>query len=127
VRTFSPNSFQLNKVSEGVAFGSKRMVIKLDGVDAPGATCDVGEDSGPVEINVKIVDDDGDVLTDHSKTVVCDAQKVWLARQTLFFQGPLNCKDGAVPSPTSTGVLTATISVPGQLDYVEDLSIGCNE
>jgi hypothetical protein len=141
VRTISPNSYQLNRVSEGIARGSKRIVIKLDGVDAPNATCDIGETSGPVEINVRIEDDlcsvvnpgplecgsFGDILTDHSKTVECDAQKVWLARQTLLFEGPKNCKDSAVPSPTSTGVLTATISVPGQPDYVEELSIGCNQ
>jgi hypothetical protein len=127
VQNISPNSYQLNRVSEGIARGSKRIVIKLDGVDAPNATCDTGETSGPVEINLKIVDDDGDVVTDHGKTVECNSQVAWKARQILLFEGPKNCKDSAVPSPSSTGVMTATISVPGQPDFVEDVMIGCNQ
>ncbi len=104
------------------------MSIHLNTVDAPGATCDPGENSGPVRVSLKMVDDDGDVLIDSTKIVVCNGGGNKQNRE-VFFQGPLNCKDSAVPSGpgVSTSVITATGSAPGTEDYVETHTINCHE
>jgi hypothetical protein len=104
------------------------MSIHLSTVDAPGATCDAGENSGPVRVNLKMVDDDGDVLIDSAKIVVCNGGANKLNRE-VFFQSPLNCKDSAVPTGPglSTSVITTTGSAPGTGDYVETHTINCLE
>jgi hypothetical protein len=48
----------------------------------------------------------------------------------VFFQGPLNCENGAVPPPKpdfSLGTIAATGSAPGTADYVEDIKVKCFE
>jgi hypothetical protein len=48
----------------------------------------------------------------------------------VFFQGPLNCENGAVPPPKpdfSLGTIAATGSAPGTADYVESIKIKCFE
>ena len=102
------------------------MTVSLRTVDAPGATCDAGETSGPVKINFKMVDDDGDILIDSAKTVVCDGGPSQVTR-SVFVQGPLNCKDSAVPDGISSGFITATGSAFGAPDYVELIQIKCTE
>jgi hypothetical protein len=74
-----------------------------------------------------MVDDDGDVLIDSAKTVVCSGGSQKSTRE-VYFQSPLNCEGSAVPDPPfSSGVITATGSAPGTADHVEDLTIKCNE
>jgi len=132
VTNINPNTLNLNKVSTGGKQSSKtkRMNVQIRAVDAPGATCDAGETSGPVQINLKMVDDDGHVLIDSAKIAVCEGgggQKQMV--RTVRVEGPLNCKDSAVPDGTSSGFITATGSSSsfGVSDYVELLTINCNE
>ena len=73
-----------------------------------------------------MVDDDGNVLFDGEKAVVCSGGAEQSIRNVLV-QGPLNCKDSAVPVGTSRGVITATGSASGTADFVKDLTINCNE
>jgi hypothetical protein len=121
----------LNKVSTGGKQSSitRRMNVQIRAVDAPGATCDLGETSGPVKINLRMVDDDGDVLIDSAKTAVCEKGGQKQMVRTVPIQGPLNCKDSAVPVGTSSGVITATGSSSsfGVSDYVELLTVSCTE
>ena len=127
----NPNSTTLNKVATGGKGASKfrKMTVHLTTVDAPGATCDLGENSGPVEVNLRMVDDDGDVLIDSHKTVTCNGGSRRMERDVLF-QSPLNCAGSVAPSGPSgftAGVIRATGSTPGTVDYVEDLTINCHE
>jgi len=131
VTNINPNSITLNKVASGGKGSDKirNMTIQLRTVDAPGATCDRGETSGPVDINLKMVDDDGDVLIDSSKQTVCDGGPKKQDRDVLI-QSPVNCAGSAVPdgpSGSTAGVITATVSAPGTGDYVEELTINCHE
>jgi hypothetical protein len=74
-----------------------------------------------------MVDDDGDVLVDSSKTVVCEGGGATTnLKRNVFFQGPLNCENGAVPGGSSTGTITTTGST-GTSVYVESTSIKCFE
>jgi len=99
----------------------RKVKIHLVGVDAPGATCDPGENSGPVQVNLRMVDDDGDVLVDSAKIAVCYAGEGLNMEREVFFQSPLNCAGSAVPTrQTEAGVITATASATGQPDYVEN-------
>jgi len=96
-------------------------------VDAPGETCDAGETSGPRKINLRMVDDDGDVLIDSAKELVCTGKTQHVVR-TVLFQGPLNCKDSVEPAkgpPTSTGIITATGSAEGTADFITEIEINC--
>ncbi len=75
-----------------------------------------------------MVDDDGDVLIDSFKTRGCSKTASQMVR-TVFVQ-PKNCKDSAVGiSGTTSGIITATGSTSsiGVADYVELLTINCNE
>jgi hypothetical protein len=129
VTNISPNSYQLNNVATGGrgSTRTRKVEIKTRTVNAPGGDgCDPGETSGPVFINLRVVDDTGDVLIDSAKETVCDGGPGKVTRK-LTFQGPLNCEGNEVPSPSSSGVLTATATAPGTGDYVEEFSIGCNE
>ncbi len=105
--------------------------MTLNAVDGPGETCDPGEFSNPMSVNLKMVDDDGDVLVDSSERVVCEGGGVTTTvKRNVFFQGPLNCENGAVPSPKpgfSIGRITTTGSAPGTADYVESINIKCFE
>jgi hypothetical protein len=128
VTNINPNSTTLVKVASG-GKGSdtvRRMTVHLRTVDAPGRTCDVGESSGPVKINLKMVDDTGDILLDNAKTVVCDGGPQRLVRNVPF-RSPKNCEGGVVPSGRSVGVITASASAPGTGTYTEDQAINCNE
>ncbi len=99
----------------------------LSAADAPGKSCDPGEDSGLQLVNFRMVDDDGDVLIDSSKPVVCTEGKQAKITRDVLFQSPDNCENSAVPSGRSTGVITATGSAPGSPDYVESHSVNCND
>jgi hypothetical protein len=132
VTNINPNSTTLKNVAEG-GKGSdtvRKMTVHLTTVDAPGRTCDDGESSGPVPVNLRMVDDDGDVLIDSAKIAECNGGSKKVTREVLI-QGPLNCEGSAVPSGSpsgsSTGVIKATGSAPGTADYVEDLTIRCRE
>ncbi len=128
----NPNSITLRNTASG-GKGSdavRKITVHTETVDAPGATCDEGETSGPVQVHLRMVDDDGDVLIDSAKTIVCTGagpaqQKV---TRTVLFQSPTNCENSAVPRGAhSSGVITATGSAAGSPDYVESHTILCHE
>ena len=79
-----------------------------------------------MKINLRMVDDDGDVLIDSAKIAVCEngGQKQMI--RNVFVQ-PINCKGSAVPAGNSSSFITATGSAFGAPDYVELLTINCNE
>jgi len=128
VDNVNPNQTNLLNVATGGTFSSKIRKIKLifRAKDAPGKRCDPGEFSDPTPINLKMEDDDGDILIDSEKTVVCTHGKAKNVKMNVFFQSPLNCENSAVPPPVFTnGDVTATASIAGQPDYVETHTVKC--
>jgi hypothetical protein len=106
------------------------MIMSLNAVDAPGATCDPGEFSDPTPVNLEMEDDRGNILVDSAKIVVCEHGVTTILKRNVLFQGPLNCENGAVPPPKpdfSLGTITSTGSVPGTAAYVEGIKIKCFE
>jgi hypothetical protein len=130
-------NINLNQVSlKNVASGGKgssatrKMMLTIHTVEAPGATCDPGEFSDPTPVNLKVEDDSGNILIDSAETVVCEQGVTTNLKRNVFFQGPLNCENGAVPLPKpdfSLGTITSTGSAPGTTDYVENTIIKCVE
>jgi hypothetical protein len=132
VKSINPNQVILQNVGTGGkgASATRKMVMDLNTVDAPGATCDPGEFSYPIPVNLKMEDDRGNILIDSSKIVVCGQGVTKNLKRDVFFRGPLNCENGAVPPPKpdfSLGTITVTGSAPGTADYVEDIKIKCFE
>jgi hypothetical protein len=132
VQNINPNQVVLQNVGTGGkgADSTKKMVMIVQAVDAPGATCDPGEFSNPTPVNLKMEDDSGNILIDSSKTIVCEQGVTANLKRNVFFQGPLNCENGAAPSPKpgfSLGAITSTGSAPGTADYVEGIKIKCFE
>lgn len=78
-----------------------------------------------------MVDDDGDILVNTSKTIVCDGDTSTNVKFGVEFEGPLNCKDSAVPtgagsSPRSTDVIRSTGSGhPSTPILFKDILIKC--
>jgi hypothetical protein len=106
------------------------MVMIVQAVDAPGATCDPGDFSASTPVNLKMEDDSGNILIDNAKDVVCEQGVTTTLKRNVFFQSPSNCEGGAVPSTKrgfSLGTITTTGSAPGTTDYVESTSIKCFE
>ena len=132
VQNINPHQVVLQNVGMGGkgADSTRKVVMSLVAVNAPGATCDPGEVSVPTRVNLKMEDDGGNVLIDSSKIVVCKHGETKNLKRDVLFQGPLNCEDGAVP-PTkpgfSLGTITSTGSAPGTADYVESTRIKCFE
>jgi hypothetical protein len=132
VTNINPNQVVLQNVGTGGkgANSTRKMVMTFHAEDAPGATCDPGEFSAPTPVNLKMEDDRGNILIDSAKTVVCEQGVTMNLKRNVFFQGPLNCENGAVPPPKpdfSLGTITSTGSAPGTADYVESTKIKCFE
>jgi hypothetical protein len=132
VENINPNQVVLQNVGTGGkgSDATRKMVMVLNAVDAPGATCNPGEFSNPTPVNLKMEDDSGNVLIDSTKTVVCEQGVTANLKRIVFFRGSDNCENGAVPSPKpdfSLGTITATGSAPGTADYVEGIKIKCFE
>ncbi len=127
----NPNQTTLHGVGNGGKghSGNRQMRIVFNAADAPGATCGLGESSAPTSVNLHMVDDDGDVLIDSAKNMVCTNKgpdDLPTAKRNVFWKGPDNCEKGEVPTGKfSNGDITATVSVAGQSDYVEVLNIKC--
>jgi hypothetical protein len=107
----------------------RKTKIILTAEDAPGKRCNGNKTSAPTAVNLRMVDDDGDVLIDSAKIVVCkarDQRTPTTVSRDVLYQGPLNCASSDVPpKPHSNGDITATVSIAGQPDYVEILGIKC--
>jgi hypothetical protein len=132
VQNINPNQVVLKNVGTGGkgSDNTRKMVMTLDAVDAPGATCDPGEFSDPTPIKLKMEDDSGNILVDSTKIVVCEHGVTTNLKRNVLFQGPLNCENGAVPPSKpgfSLGAITSTGSAPGTADYVEGIKIKCFE
>jgi hypothetical protein len=133
VQNINPNQITLKNVGSGGkgSTATRKMVLVVEAVDAPGATCDPGEFSAPTPVNLMMVDDDGDGVFNDGKTIVCGGGRgSTTVKLDVFFQGPLNCENGAVPPPKpdfSLGTIMSTGSAPGTADYVEDIKIKCFE
>jgi hypothetical protein len=75
-------------------------------------------------------DDRGNILIDGAETVVCEQGVTTNAKRDVFFRGPENCENGAVPPPKPDfilGTIASTGSAPGTADYVESIKIKCFE
>jgi hypothetical protein len=110
---------------------TRKMVMTLTAMDSSGTNCEPGESSWPTWINLEMVDDDGNVLVDSAESIVCEGGGITTTvKWDVFFQGPLNCENGAVPAPKpgfSLGTITTTGSAPLTPYYVESTSIKCFE
>jgi len=110
---------------------TRKMVMNLTAVNSLGAYCNPGESSPSTWINLEMVDDDGDVLVDHSERVTCEGGGVTTTvKWDVFFQGPLNCENGAIPPPKpgfSTGTIAIRGSAPLRPYYYESTRIKCFE
>jgi hypothetical protein len=132
VQNINPHKVVLQNVGTGGKGSSatRKMVVTVNAVDAPGATCDAGEFSNPTAVNLKTEDDRGNILIDGAETVVCEQGVTTTVKWDVFFRGPMNCENGAVPPPKpgfSLGTITSTGSAPGTADYVESTRIKCFE
>ena len=132
VKSINPNQVLLQNVGTGGkgANSTKKMVMIVQAVDAPGVTCDPGEFSNPTPVNLKMEDDRGNILIDSAKTIVCGPGVTKNVTRNVFFRGPLHCENGAVPPPKpdfSLGTITSTGSAPGTANYVEGIGIKCFE
>jgi hypothetical protein len=135
VVNIEPNQVSLRNVATTGGKGStlmRSMVVILQGSDAPGKICGPGDFSDPASINLTMVDDDGDILVDTSKTTVCGADTTTNVKIGVRFEGPLNCENSAVPSggpgrqSFSTGTITSTaIGSRGTSVGVENTRIKC--
>jgi hypothetical protein len=97
-------------------------------VDAPGARCKPNEFSEPTPINLRMVDDGGDVIIDRSKTIVCSGRPnvMWHVKIGVTVKGPENCKDGVVPASQSTGnIATTATGSAGTATFVGNTKIKC--
>jgi hypothetical protein len=133
IENINPNQVVLKNVGTA-GRGSettRTLVMNLTAVDSSGANCEPGESSWPTRINLEMVDDDGDVLVDHSERVTCKGGGVTTTvKWDVFFQGPLNCENGAVPPPKpgfSTGTIAITGTAPLTPYYYESTRIKCFE
>jgi hypothetical protein len=133
VQNIDPNQVVLQNVGTGGkgSDATRKMVVIVEAVDAPGATCDPGEFSEPTSVNLHRVDDDGDGVFNDGKIIVCEGGGGTInVKLDVFFQGPLNCENEALPPPKpgfSLGTITSTGSAPGTTDYVEITRIKCFE
>jgi len=126
IENINPNQVVLKNVGTG-GRGSettRTLVMNLTAVDSSGA-------NWQTSINLEMVDDDGDVLVDHSEPVTCEGGGVTTTvKWDVFFQGPLNCENGAVPSPKpgfSAGTIAITGAAPLRPYYYESTRIKCFE
>jgi hypothetical protein len=129
--TVDPAAINLRNVATGGKGASavRKMKVLLQAEDAPGRKCNGNDASAPTLVNLRMVDDDGDVLVDSAKIAVCKARDRLPTTQSrdVFVQGPLNCPDSEVPAPPhATGDITATVSIAGQPDYVEAIRLKCS-
>ncbi len=132
VQNINPNQVVLQNVGTGGkgSDNTRKMVVTLNAIDAPGATCDPGEFSNPTSVNLEMEDDNGNILVDSAQIVVCEQGVTINLKRNAFFRGPLNCENGAVPPPKpdfSLGTITSTGSVFLTANYVESTRIKCFE
>jgi hypothetical protein len=134
VKNIQPNQVSLKNVGTTSGKGStltRNMILIVRGVDAPGESCDPGDVSEPTEVKLTMVDDDGDIIVlERGKTVVCNGDAATNVKIGVRFEGPVNCKDSAVPrdfrSKQSRGFITTTATgSAGTTDHVEDTKIRC--
>jgi hypothetical protein len=82
---------------------TKSLTVQLEGSEASPGSCPAGAISDPTTVNLFIEDDDGDVVIDAIGVgFVCTMGVKVQANFDVLFQGPLNCKDSAVPSGQSS-------------------------
>jgi hypothetical protein len=132
VEKINPNQVVLQNVGTGEKGSEviRKMVITIHAVDTPRATCDPGEFSNPTPVNLEMKDDSGNIIVDNAKFVRCEQGVTTNLKRDVFFWGPDNCENGAVPPPKpdfSLGTITSTGSAPGTADYVESTRIKCFE
>jgi hypothetical protein len=133
VQNIQPNQVALKNVgSDGKGSTLNRnMILIVHGVDAPGASCDPGDLSDPTKVELTMVDDDFDLIVfKRGKTIVCNGETTTNVKIGVRFEGPLNCKDSAVPGggsrAQSVGLITSTgTGSAGTTVYVEATKIRC--
>jgi hypothetical protein len=106
------------------------MNVSVQAVDAPGARCKPNDFSEPTPINLRMVDEGGNVIIDRSKTIVCSGRphETFSVKIGVTFRGPENCKEGVVPANQSTGDITSTgTGSAGTAAFVRDVKIKCRK
>jgi hypothetical protein len=82
---------------------NKSLTVQLEGAEASPGSCPTGAISDPTTVSLFIEDDDGDVVIDAiGEGFVCTMGAKVQANFEVLFQGPVNCKDSAVPSGQSS-------------------------
>ena len=103
---------------------TKSLTVQLEGAEASPGSCPTGAYSEPTAVNLFIEDDDGDVIIDAiGEGFVCRMGFKVQAGFDVFFQGPLNCENSAVPSGQSSNgdLFVHADTADGSLDQIRGI------
>jgi hypothetical protein len=97
----------------------RAVTVQLAAEDVSPGSCPRGATSDPVDVNLLIVDDDGDTLINRTKGgFVWIGQTKVSAKFGVAFEGPKNCKDSAVPTANvSHGDLLVTATTDDGVEF----------
>jgi cytochrome c peroxidase len=108
------NLASLKNVATGAKGSSvvRNVIVQLDAEPVTIASCPKGATSNPVDVNLLISDDDGNVIVDRTKGgFVCIGQVNVFAKFGVSFERPKNCKDSATPAANAAlGDLLVTVT-----------------
>jgi hypothetical protein len=104
----------------------KTVTVRLRAVDITPGSCGSTASSDPVSVSLDLLDDDGQVIADQSRTgVVCTPLKKTHVKFPVFYEGPKNCQGSAVPAVKSRGDVTGLVSTSDGGALVIDRKITC--
>jgi hypothetical protein len=93
----------------------RTVTVKLVAEEVYPGSCPSGATSGPAWVNLLILDDDGGVIIDATKSsITCESGKNTHVKFGVKYEGPENCKGSSVPSgQVSKGDLFVTATTNG--------------
>jgi hypothetical protein len=88
---------------------TRTVTVTLKGQEDEPGTCPAGATSGPVNVDLVLVDDDGDGILDARRSgIVCTSGATTYVKFVARFDGPENCKDSEYPTPFTRGDINVT-------------------
>jgi hypothetical protein len=89
---------------------AKTFSVALTARDREPGTCAPGATSNPIDVNLELVDDDGDTILDaFEPEVVCTPGAATYVKFAVEFQLPENCAGSEAPRHTSRGEIHFTV------------------